>query len=127
MGGKSIKLTDEQVKKMFSLRSQGATLRSIGAQFGMADVTAGKVINRQSFPDVEIDKAVLEKVKSLTPDRVCRKKRKPQKKKATTVAGSLAAYTAACLDLHEAKRECLKCGINEDTLELLRQSIKDGV
>ena len=119
-----LNFNDSDIKRIFTLRSQGKSQRGIAKLMECSDNSIAKVLRREVHADVEIPENILngcEKVK------IVRKKRTTKKAKTCDVPSALAAYTAACHGMIEAKRDCVKLGLGEETLELIRVAVKDGV
>ena len=126
MEGDRIGLSEDQVKKVFTLRAQGKAHLAIAKSMNTSDVSIGRILARKIYPDVEIPENILKKVKSIGkvyPSRRAAKKPKTAKSRGE----ALALYVEACFLMREAQRDCTAYGINPDTLELLAVSTKDGV
>jgi transcriptional regulator with XRE-family HTH domain len=123
------KYTDDQVRNIFNLRANGKTQQQIGDVMGCSDSHISTILNRKLYPNVAIPPSLLEKIGTMKG-----RARKPRKilqpappLTAIPVHGLLANYTAVCHDLKQIKDACLEAGINSDTLELLRESVRNGV
>jgi hypothetical protein len=130
---KGIEFSDEQIKQIFIFRSKGKSALAIAERMNCSDATIGRILRREIYSDVKIPENVLELCKT-TPIKFRPRKKVSKKKSAlngladtSTLEGALAAYTSACVSLRAAKEACLHHGINSETLELLRESVRDAV
>ena len=126
--------TNDEIREMFALRAKGTKLQSIANRFDCSDSHVSNIILRNNYDYVDVPETILEKVKGYRsviagkPLQARIGKKYPRKAKHPTVPlhEALASYTAACHVMQDAKEMCLKAGACSDTLELLRESVRNG-
>jgi hypothetical protein len=116
--------SEEDVRKMFLMRSKGIDLTTIGNRFGVSAWTSRQIIQCNARPDVEISEGILDACKANKHSRSGKPKKggkKPSRNKTIT------DYIIACDIISVAKAECRKAGWSDETLELLREAVRDQV
>jgi len=124
--------TNDQIRKIFALRSKGKSQKAIADFMGCSDSHISNILLRRLYPDVEVMPEVLEKCKGMKSKRTYTPvlKMKPTTSVSTAppipLHEALANYTATCHQLKDAKQACMDAGVCGDTLELLRESVRNG-
>lgn len=122
--------SDEEVKKIFVLRSKNVRLQNIAKQMNCSTWTIGQVLKRKRHGDVVIPDNILTAVEAISragKGRYIRKKAvKGTNGHNVNRAEALAAYCDAVLTMHEARVACLKRGLTEDSLRLLADSLREN-
>jgi len=115
-------LTPDDVRQMFTMRSKNASYETIGERYNISKTSVQRIISRETRSDVEIPDNILFTVKNMGP---CPTKTKRKRPNGDSLEKALADYTVACKNIVLSRNRCIRFGMDKDSLELLRESIRD--
>jgi len=123
----------DDIKEMFTMRAKNSAISSIADRFGTSTWTVTNILYRRVRKEVEIPNNVLQRVNDMklsmpTLAEGRAPKRRAAKRVSTngdTLEQAMADYTIACRNIATSKARCIKFGIDKDTLELIRENIRD--
>ena len=120
--------TEKLVREIFQRRADGQQQNRIAKALGVKPWFISDVLHRKTHSDVTIGHDVLMKVQERYPKR----KRSGPKAKARAVGGPpiaelLVSYTSATENMLKSRAACIKAGVSEDTMKLLRAALEESL